>query len=190
MLALARIRDRLRGRVRRRLRDAALRPAAVAIILLDIDGVLHVALTRRASRLRTHPGEITLPGGVRDAEDASMVATALRESHEELGVAPHLLEVLGLLDDEPTTSGYVITPVVTRPERRPSYVINPAEVDEVCEVPLAVFADRARAEDLGTCTLAGMRYPVRAYHHGPHRITGATARILEALSDLATLEAS
>lgn len=142
-------------------------------------------LTRRASGLRTHPGEITLPGGARDVGDVSPAATALRESHEELGVAPHLLEVLGLLDDEPTTSGYVITPVVTWLEQRSPYVLDPAEVDAVCEIPLAVFADRTMAEDLGSCTLAGLVYPVRAYHHGPHRITGATARILESLSGLA-----
>lgn len=184
MLALARIRDRLHGRVRRRIQDGVLRPAAVAVMLLDIGGVLHVILTRRGSRLRTHPGEITLPGGARDVGDASPAATALRESHEELGVAPHLLEVLGLLDDEPTTSDYVITPVVTWLEQRPAYTLNPAEVDAVCEVPLAVFADRTMAEDLGSCTLAGLVHPVRAYHHGPHRITGATARILESLAGL------
>lgn len=182
---VARARDRLRQRVRRR--DGSwggLRPAAVAVMLLDLDGITHVPLTRRSPRLRTHPGEVTLPGGVRDAQDASPVATALRESHEEVGVAPHLLEVLGLMDDEPTTSGFVITPVVARLRQRPRYVPNPDEVAQVLEVPLQVFGDRTRAKDLGAYQAGGEVYRMRAYSHGDQRITGATARILERLSEL------
>ncbi|TCP50778.1 ADP-ribose pyrophosphatase YjhB (NUDIX family) [Tamaricihabitans halophyticus] len=114
---------------------AGRRAAAVAIVVADGNGTRGVWLTRRSAGLRAHAGQIALPGGrIDDGEDA--VGGALRELDEELGVALSQDAVLGRLDDYPTRSGYVITPVVLWAgagwQPRP----NPAEVARVALVPL------------------------------------------------------
>ena len=115
-----------------------LRRAAVAVVVLDDPeqgpGVL---LTRRTSRLRDHPGQFALPGGSLDAgEDA--VAAALRELDEELGLALGDDAVLGLLDDYPTRSGFVITPVVVIASGAVGDLVpSPDEVSELFHITLA-----------------------------------------------------
>jgi 8-oxo-dGTP pyrophosphatase MutT (NUDIX family) len=117
---------------------AGRRAAAVAIAVSDEDGEPGIWLTRRASRLRAHPGQFALPGGrldeSEDAEDA-----ALRELHEELGVVADRSQVVGLLDDYATRSGYVITPVVVRVDGAPELTPNPAEVAEVHRISFRVL---------------------------------------------------
>ena len=130
--------DDLAGAVRRFTRIAiplaGRRAAAVAIALSGGEGGPAVWLTRRAPRLRAHPGQFALPGGRLDAgEDA--VDAALRELHEELGITASRAACLGLLDDYPTRSGYVITPVVVRVGDGQQAVPNPAEVAEVHRIP-------------------------------------------------------
>jgi 8-oxo-dGTP pyrophosphatase MutT (NUDIX family) len=113
------------------------RAAAVAIAVVDgSEGEPGVLLTRRVSTMRAHPGQFALPGGrLDDGEDA--VAAALRELHEELGVAADGSAVLGLLDDYATRSGYVITPVVVWVGESPPMTPSPTEVAEVYTVPFA-----------------------------------------------------
>jgi 8-oxo-dGTP pyrophosphatase MutT (NUDIX family) len=114
-----------------------LRAAAVALVLTsDDEGRACFLITRRASRLRSHPGQWALPGGRLDAGETPEQA-ALREVDEEVGVALAPGDVLGFLDDYPTRSGYVITPVVVwaGPERET--VADPSEVAAVYRVPLS-----------------------------------------------------
>ncbi|MEM9489125.1 MAG: CoA pyrophosphatase [Myxococcota bacterium] len=177
--------DRLRRRLGehrpQRVHLAGFRPAAVAIILGEVAGITRVTLTLRSPHLRAHSGQVSLPGGVRDPGDTSAAATALRESHEEIGVTAGQLRVVGVLDDQPTISRYIITPIVTELVARPRYRRNPDEVAEIFEAPLALFGDPARAEDLGERLVAGRRYRARSYRYRDYRIRGATARILEQL---------
>ncbi|HEX3786230.1 MAG TPA: CoA pyrophosphatase [Pseudonocardiaceae bacterium] len=112
------------------------RHAAVVIAVSLTDGVPGVWLTRRATKLRAHPGQFALPGGRLDG-DEDPVDAALRELHEELGVLVDRSRSLGLLDDYPTRSGYVITPVVVWVGPAPVLTSNPAEVAEVHTIPLA-----------------------------------------------------
>jgi 8-oxo-dGTP pyrophosphatase MutT (NUDIX family) len=113
------------------------RAAAVAIALVpDAEGRPSFVLTRRAAKLRNHAGQWALPGGRLDEGECAEQA-ALRELSEEVGLSPGPGSVLGLLDDYPTRSGYVITPVVVWGGDRPELVGNPREVASVHRVPLA-----------------------------------------------------
>jgi mutator protein MutT len=117
--------------------DESLRPAAVALALVpDEEGRACFLITRRASGLRAHGGQWALPGGRLDAGETPEEA-ALRELHEELGLSLAETHVIGLLDDYPTRSGYVITPVVAWAGEHPELEPNPDEVAEVYRVPLA-----------------------------------------------------
>ncbi len=131
------VRGHLAGFARRPHRDDSLRAAAVAIALLDDDdGRPCFVLTRRASRLRDHGGQWALPGGRIDPGESAEQA-ARRELAEEVGLAVAADAVLGALDDYPTRSGFVITPVVVWAGVGHGLAPNPEEVAEVYRVPLA-----------------------------------------------------
>jgi 8-oxo-dGTP pyrophosphatase MutT (NUDIX family) len=128
-----------------------LKQAAVAVTLLESDdgsGETAFVLTRRGRDLRTHKGQYALPGGRCD-EGESAVAAALREAEEELGLRLSADDVLGMLDDYPTRSGYLITPVVIWAEQTRPLLPNPEEVASVHLIPLAEIA-RAGAIDFIT----------------------------------------
>src|SRR5664279_264168 len=117
---------------------AALKRAAVAIALVEAEAAdgTAVLLTRRAAGLRAHRSQWALPGGRCDAGETQPQA-ALRELHEELGLELGEGDVLGLLDDYPTRSGYLITPVVVWVRTDSPIVPNPAEVASAHRIPLS-----------------------------------------------------
>ena len=159
--------------------------AAVAVLLIERAGVVHVPFTVRSAELRKHSGQISFPGGRVDPGE-SFDQAARRETREELGIDEDAMTVLGELDDVPTPTGYTIRPVVcTLPERAAEYRPSPSEVAHVFEVPLPAFTDAGIREDLGEREWRGYRYRLHAYHVGEHRIWGATARIVEQLVDAA-----
>ena len=139
--------DRLRGRIVANLERFEREPetgpeltrAAVTVILLanDDDEACFV-ITRRASGMRDHPGQWALPGGRMDPGESS-AETALRETREEVGLALPPECVIGMLDDYPTRSGFVITPVVVWADGKPALDPNPDEVAEVYRIPLEVL---------------------------------------------------
>src|SRR6202000_2301712 len=107
---------------------AKLRAAAVLVPVRDGPAGPPILLTRRAETLRQHKGQISFPGGRRDETDTDLTAAALREAHEEVGLEPANVQVIGYLDDYPVLSGYRITPVVGRVLRPFTPVIDPNEV--------------------------------------------------------------
>jgi 8-oxo-dGTP pyrophosphatase MutT (NUDIX family) len=118
--------------------ESALKRAAVAIVLVEAADAAHATaflLTRRAAGLRTHGAQWALPGGRCD-EGETPVTAALRELHEELGLEPGRENVLGVLDDYPTRSGYLITPVVLWAGTGAIITPNPAEVASVHRIAL------------------------------------------------------
>ena len=136
----ARLRSNLAAFERRPAATEGLHAAAVAIVLVpDEAGRAAFLLTRRAPRLRSHGGQWALPGGRLD-QGESQEAAALRELREELGLALEPASVLGLLDDYPTRSGFVITPVVLWGEGAGEPCPNPREVASVHRIPVAELA--------------------------------------------------
>lgn len=120
----------------------AARGAAVLAPIYEVGGDAHVVLTRRASSLRVHSGEVSFPGGRQDG-DEDLVGTALREAHEEIGLDPSTVEIVGELDHLSTlTSGSFIVPFVgALPGCPTDLVANPDEVAAVLHVPLAELLD-------------------------------------------------
>lgn len=121
-----------------------LRPAAVLLALIERPGGPWIVLTQRAAHLTAHAGQISLPGGRMERDDVSAVATALRESDEEIGLAPERVEVLGSLRAYDTITGFRIYPAVGWVGDPPAaWRPDPAEVAEVFEVPLDFVLDPA-----------------------------------------------
>ncbi|HEX2194717.1 MAG TPA: CoA pyrophosphatase [Candidatus Limnocylindria bacterium] len=155
------------------------RDAATLLLLYPgPDGELHVPLTLRRPDLRSHAGEVSLPGGAVDAGDESALAAALREAWEEIGVAPDAVRPLGALDQIwIPVSGFQLRPFVGGVESRPALMPHADEVAGIVELPLRLLvADDAVVERL----IEGPGWSLRAgaYLHGELVIWGATARTL------------
>ncbi len=151
--------------------------SAVLVPLYVADGRLWVLLTRRNASLPHHAGQYSFPGGVREPGDADDVATALRESREELGIDPGTVMVLGRLDDIRTPTGYQIAPVVGALPY--PFAMAPAEeeVEAVVPVPYAYLANPEMVEEQ-EFVVDGRRVTAPVFHYRGHRVWGATARML------------
>ena len=156
--------------------DVDARPAAVLVPIYPAPEPTLI-FTVRADGLPTHRGQISFPGGKIDDDDPDPHHAALREAHEEIGLDPSLVTVVGEFDTTPTfVSGYVVTPVVGVLHSRPPLQRNPAEVAEILEVPLHDLIEEIRREP--GFEHAGRTYPTEAWVWGDHVIWGVTARLL------------
>jgi 8-oxo-dGTP pyrophosphatase MutT (NUDIX family) len=175
------------GEVTRRQFDRATfppaRPASTLLAIYpDDDGRLTIPLTVRHAEMRSHAGEVSLPGGALDAADASPEAAALREAWEEIGLEPDLVRIVGALDDVwIPVSNYELRPFVGTVASRPSLVPHDAEVAAIVELPLDTLFDD---EVVGTEEFMSRGFTVRAgaYRYGGVRVWGATALTLGMLA--------
>ena len=160
-----------------------LKQAGVLVPLVARPGGPTILLTQRTEHLKNHAGQVSFPGGAREDGDPDIRATALRETHEEVGLAPEHVEVLGQLQVYETTSAYAVTPVIGWVEPPVALDIDPFEVAEAFEVPLSFLLDPANHER-GSAMRDGLR---RHFHVLPYRhyyIWGATAGMLINLYDV------
>lgn len=155
----------------------SLRPAAVLAPVIRRGDGLTMLFTRRSDQMRSHRGQISFPGGRRDEDDTSFASAALREAQEEIGLAPESVEILGYLDDYPTITRYLVTPVVGIVERAPAFTPHAREVAEVFEVPLDYVLD-ARRYERKAFFRGGVNVPFYELNYGAYRIWGATAGML------------
>ena len=157
--------------------------AAVLIPLLLKEEGLQVLLTQRTNHLHDHAGQISFPGGRMDPEDQSPNDTALRESHEEIGLDPKRVEIIGHLPQYLTVSGYSVTPVVGLVQAQAEYVLDEFEVADVFEVPLSFLLDPANHQvRLWQSEQGGRRFYSMPYEN--RFIWGATAGMLRNLYHL------
>jgi 8-oxo-dGTP pyrophosphatase MutT (NUDIX family) len=162
--------------------ERGLRAAAVLVpILLHPQGA-RVILTKRASGLKHHPGQIAFPGGKIDDGDDGPQGAALREAWEEIGLAPAHVQILGHLPSHETVTAYTITPVLGLMRDVFVPVRQQDEVDEVFSVPLAHVAD-PKNYVIEARDWRGVRRRYYAVPYGPYYIWGATARILRGLAE-------
>ena len=155
--------------------------AAVLVPLYLQDGELHGVFTRRREDLRRHAGEISFPGGRLDEGESSLVATALREAEEEIGLPSQAVELAGALQPTPTmVTGYAVYPFVGLIEPGREWTLSPGEVAEILELSLP-----ALKEGYGRRRLVRRGIPIRTdtYVVDDNLIWGATARILSDLLD-------
>jgi 8-oxo-dGTP pyrophosphatase MutT (NUDIX family) len=179
------VRRLLAERERAQAESSALQRASVLLALFapTSEQAPHLWLVRRSEDVRTHRGQVALPGGKREPKDADFLATALRESHEEIGLRPGDVDVLGVLDDRETSTGYLITPYV-------GWVSTPftpeplvSEVARVFSVPLAAFADEPRRTRI---PWQGAEREILSYEVAGEIVWGATASILRHFIELIT----
>jgi 8-oxo-dGTP pyrophosphatase MutT (NUDIX family) len=137
---------------------------------------LRILLTKRTERMKAHPGEISFPGGMYEEEDADTMRTALRESHEEVGIEAAHVEIVGRLDDTATLTGFVITPYVGIIPYPYTFKINRKEVARLIYLPY----EHLRKSDLiqEQMEYRGKTETIDCIYYSGERIWGATCKIL------------
>ena len=192
-LSIDSVRDRVRGYRYRPIAaaDVALN-AAVLVPLYQLGGELHVILTKRTMLVAMNQGQISFPGGGRERGDQDLLATALRESFEEIGLDPRRVEIFGRIDDFWTRNGRIlvagfvglIDPLASPYPWRPAET----EVAEILEVPVRHLLDPLNLTVAEPRQLNERLWPNETFLFREHRVFGATARALRNMLDIGFAE--
>jgi 8-oxo-dGTP pyrophosphatase MutT (NUDIX family) len=149
-------------------------PEAAVLMPFTDEPEPELILTVRSATMPTHAGEVAFPGGKRDPGDANLLGTALRESHEEVGLSPDRVEVLGELSPLASRFGMKVTPFVGLVSPAVDLVAEPGEIDEIFRVPLSFFLD-TRPDLSSPIDFYGKRFRIPSYYFEDKRIWGLTA---------------
>ncbi len=158
------------------------RPAGVLIPIMERGAGLSVLLTQRSAALKHHAGQVSFPGGGMEEIDSDVRATALRETHEEVGIEPQHVVVIGYLGAMSTTTGFAVTPVVGLVSDEAEIRVDPTEVELAFEVPLEFLLDRANQRSVER-RVFGHSLAMIEFHYEGQRIWGATAQMLLTLRE-------
>lgn len=160
--------------------NRSFKQSAILVPLIVKNEQLHVILTKRCDHLRHHPGQISFPGGKFDSNDQNLLNTALRETQEELGISPNLVNVIGEFPAHHTVSGFSIMPYIALIDNSVKMTINKDEVSELLIIPLSKFINNnyhyAMFINRNNIEMQVYFKPVNG-----HLIWGATAAIIEQL---------
>ncbi len=160
--------------------NSSLRHAGVLIPVLEDDSLLHVLFTKRTQQVSDHKGQVSFPGGSIDDDDVSMEATALRETHEEIGLKNEDIEILGRIDDAHTkASNFVIHPYVGFIQYPYEFILSKAEVERIITIPLSIFHPDNTSYHLNSFEYQGIMHDGPAYKFFNDIVWGATARIMK-----------
>lgn len=174
----------LAQRTKLHITDKSRLSSAVLIPIYKNDGQYHIVFIKRTNKVKTHKGQISFPGGNRDKGDKTLLATALRESEEEIGLRQADAAILGELDDEiTTTSNYIVTPFVAMIPWPYRLTPNHDEVDKIISIPIAALLEKDCLKP-DTEKYHGKKMASFAYYYQKTKIWGATARILKKLLEI------
>jgi 8-oxo-dGTP pyrophosphatase MutT (NUDIX family) len=167
-----------------RLSCTGLTEAAVLVPIFRKDGEYHILFTRRSEQVPQHKGQISFPGGARSEGDPGLLDTALRESWEEIGLEAKDAEILGELDDTPTTiSSFNISPFIAFIPYPYEFNLNRYEIDEIFSIPVSALLNKANKKE--ECYTFGNEVFVDySYEYEGKLIWGATARIVHQLLEV------
>lgn len=154
-----------------------LQPAGVLIPIVEHADGLTVLLTQRSAALKTHAGQVSFPGGSMESGDADITETALRETHEEVGIRPQQVDVVGYLPPMLTVTGFAVTPIVGLVAPGITLELDRSEVELAFEVPLSFFMDEDNQES-SERDIRGVTVPIVEFHYANQHIWGVTANIL------------
>lgn len=168
-LIIPRLRERLRY-----YRPSPDRVDAAVLVPVTDESTPHIILTRRASHMSSHAGEVAFPGGKRDSTDASIIATALRESREEVGIPEHEVEVIGELDAFTSKVGLRVQPIIGMVPHDLVLVPNPGEIESIFRVPVEFFLTE-KVSYTHRFRFMGNEVTVPSFNFGDYVIWGLTA---------------
>jgi len=152
--------------------------AAVYLLLRESQQEIKVIFTRRARNLSSHPGQISFPGGIVEANDSTILNAGLREVGEEIGLKKNMIETIGILRPHETVSKFLIHPFVGIMDSSAKFKINTAEVAELFELPLGFLLNKNNMTK-HKIQKEKQQAGYYAIPYGPYYIWGATARILK-----------
>lgn len=168
--------QRLTGYAPRRL-DLSYPEAGILVPVTDDPGNPEMIFTLRSDKMSTHKGQVAYPGGKRDPEDLSLAATALRETHEEIGLPPDQVEIISPLSQVTSLHRILVSPYVgVVPEGHPLEA-NPGEIDSIFRVPLSFFLEDRR-ERTDAIPFQNRTIHVPCYRWGRYQIWGLSAVVL------------
>ncbi len=171
------IQERLKNYRKRKETLPHLRPASVLLPLYEKEDDLFLLFTRRTEIVEHHKGQISFPGGMRDIEDVDAASTAIRETWEEVGIDPSLIQIVGELDDHVTVTGFVVSPFVGIISYPFIMKICEEELSEVFSVPLSFLLERSNCRQEFLLDEDGLKREFYVFQYNQYRIWGATAAI-------------